>query len=263
MSGFNSVSNRLLQATYDDYLDVLKKFLNFIESTEIIKNFIDDCGGFNAEIREDLNTVINNHDKKFKFSVDDKLETSEVYSVVKLLCEGELLPYGLLFSYSRAKNIDDKLYVFNHRVIFILINHINDYLKKVGIDMGMDDNVTYNINNAGQVNIANDDSAINAVQNNNGINADELKKLITAMRENLDSNLSADDKAEAIECIDVIEAELSSAQPNETSVKDKFKLLKRIDSSVKFASACCSLLTFADKMHPFINQIIPWFRGLV
>ena len=46
-------------------------------------------------------------------------------------------------------------------------------------------------------------------------------------------------------------------------VKSNFKLLKRIDGTVKFASACCSLLTFADKVYPFINQIIPWFQSLI
>lgn len=37
---FNSFSNRLLQADYQDYTDVLGKFLSFINSTEIIKEYI-------------------------------------------------------------------------------------------------------------------------------------------------------------------------------------------------------------------------------
>ena len=33
---FNSYSNRLLQADYDDYADVLRKFVNYIDNIPII-----------------------------------------------------------------------------------------------------------------------------------------------------------------------------------------------------------------------------------
>ncbi len=128
--------------------------------------------------------------------------------------------------------------------------------------MGMDDNVTYNIHGQ-QVNIANDNASINAVQNNYGIDTDQLKDLINSLREAIKPDLSLEDVKDVNECIDVIEDELTSAQPNEDRVKDKFKILSRIDAGAKFASACCSLLTFADKVHPFLNQIIPWFKSLI
>lgn len=129
--------------------------------------------------------------------------------------------------------------------------------------MGMDDNVIYNINGK-QVNIANDNARIiNPVQNNYGIDINQLKELIDSMREAINPNLSSEDVKDVNECIDVIEGELASAQPNEDRVKDKFKILRRIDAGTKFASACCSLLTFADKVHPFLDQIIPWFQSLI
>ena len=263
MSDFNSISSRLFQANYDDYLDVLKKMLNFIESTELIKGFIDECGGFNAEIEEDVNNVINESHCVFKFSIDDKAETSEIYSVIKIICTRDYkhMPFGLLNSYSRSNKYADKLKEFNHRVVFVLVNHIENFLKKVGIQMGLDNNVTYNINGT-QVNIANDNATINATQNI-GANADELQKLIVALRNDINEDMSANDKNDANECINVIEDELMSGNPNEQTVKSQFKLLKRIDSSVKFASSCCSLLTFADKIYPFLSEIIPLFTSII
>ena len=94
----------------------------------------------------------------------------------------------------------------------------------------------------------NDNASFTAMQNNNGINADKLHELIEAMKSKLNPNLSSEDKADAEESIDIIEAELKSGNPDEQKVKSQFKLLKRLDVGVKFASACCSLLTFADKM---------------
>lgn len=263
MNDFNSISSRLLQADYYDYMDVLKRFFNFIESTELIKNYIHDCGGFCKEFEEDFNEVVKSGNMIFKFSIDDREETSEIYSLIKLICDKdfEVLPQSLLFGYSSAKKYNDMLKVFNHRVIVAFICHIDDYLKKVGIEMGLDGNITYNIN-GNQVNVANDSAIINATQNN-GISADELKTYIDAMRGSLSEELSAEDKKDAEECIEVIEQELQSSSPSEEKVKTRFKRLKRIDSGVKFASACCSLLNFANQMHPFLDQIIPWFQSLI
>ena len=38
---FNSVSNRLMQANYQDYNNVLKKFISFIKNTPIILLIVD------------------------------------------------------------------------------------------------------------------------------------------------------------------------------------------------------------------------------
>ena len=138
----------------------------------------------------------------------------------------------------------------------VLIRHIDVYLIGVGIDMGLDEIVTYNIK-GGQVNISNDNSTLNAVQNN-GIDVNELSKLISEMRNALDENLSDEEKEEANDSIDIIENELKSEHPDEKNVKTHFKFLKKIDSGVKFINSCLALVTFADKVFPFLSQIPTW-----
>ena len=128
--------------------------------------------------------------------------------------------------------------------------------------MGLDDKITYNIN-GNQVNFAKDNGTVNAVQNNNGIDANELHKLISAMKSELSPDLSDEDKADAEESIDIIETELESGKPDEQKVRSQFKLLSRIDSGVKFASAVASLLTFADKVFPFLADVAPFYMNLL
>ena len=260
MSSFNSISNRLMKADYYDYMDVLKKFCIYIESTELIMNYIYSCGGYIDDMENKVDEIIKNSNMQFQFSIDNSEEISEVYSVIKVLSVRDYSepPYGLLLSYSSSRKLSDCLDTFNHRVVLILINHIDDYLKRIGIEMGMDENVTYNINGQ-QVNIANDNASITAVQNNNGIDADELHKLIEIMKAELNPSLPDEDKVDAEESIEIIEAELKSGKPDEEKVMTHFKLLKRIDTGVKFLSACASLLTFADKIYPFLGQITSWF----
>lgn len=83
------------------------------------------------------------------------------------------------------------------------------------------------------------------------------------MKSGLNPNLSSEDRADAEESIDIIESELRSGNPDEQKVKSQFKLLKRLDVGVKFASACCSLLTFADKVFPFLAEVAPFYQNLL
>lgn len=263
MSKFNSISNRLLQSSYGNYLDDLRRFCNYIEANELIKEYIDSCGGFNSEMESLLDECLH-QGGKIQFSIDEDEETSQIYSYIKTICNRDYtsLPPGIILTYSSSNKFADMLKEFNHCVVLALINHISDYLKKVGIEMGMDDNVTYNINGQ-QVNIANDNASITAIQNNNGIDVNELHKLVEAMKAGLSPHLSSEDKADAEESIDIIEAELSSGSPDEQKVKSQFKLLKRLDVGVKFTSACCSLLTFADKVFPFLAEVAPFYQNLL
>lgn len=120
-----------------------------------------------------------------------------------------------------------------------------------------------NINISGnQVNIATNNSAITATQNN-GINSDELNKLIQNIRNNIPEELSSEDKADVNESLDIIQEELLSNEPNTKVIKSQFNVFKRIDVGVKFLSSCASLLTFADKFFPFISKVATWIQSLI
>ena len=261
ISEFNNRSSRLLRAAWDDYMNLLRKFIKYLDTTEIILEYIQSCGGYIAGMDEEIKKACKEYLYYFTLGESEEEEVSTVYTVIKYISQNyQEVPFDLVYSYGQAKKGKDNLKAFNDRFVLALINDISQYLTKVGIQMGMNENVTYNIS-GNQVNFANDNANINAVQNNNGINADELKNLISAMRKELSQDLSDEDKNDANESIDIIEAELASGHPDEEKVKSNLKLLKRIDGTVKFASACCSLLNFADKMYPFIEQIIPWFQS--
>ncbi len=266
LNRFNSNCNRLLQSDNDDYIRDLKRFIEFLDSTEIISEYIKLCGESDLDMESEFDQVLNSHGEYvFSTGYDDEEEIRNVYATLKHLSQNfDEIPWGLYFAYKHQseESYIDILKEFNSRFTMVLIRHIENYLKEIGIEMGLDENVTYNIN-GNMVNIANDNANINATQNNNGINTEKLKSLISSMRESLDSNLSEEDKGEATECINTIESELLSPQPNETTVKDKFKLLRRIDTSTKFISACCSVLTFVDKLHPFLKDVIPFYTALL
>ena len=54
---FNSFSNRLLQADFRDYTDVLGKFLDFINRTPIISDYIADCCQCEWDLEDEVKQV--------------------------------------------------------------------------------------------------------------------------------------------------------------------------------------------------------------
>ena len=61
MYDFNSISNRLMQADFHDYNSILKKFLMFISNTEIINEFIKDCGNCEFNLEEEFSQIQNSY----------------------------------------------------------------------------------------------------------------------------------------------------------------------------------------------------------
>ncbi|MGX8797651.1 hypothetical protein ACR6HW_16565 [Fusibacter sp. JL298sf-3] len=71
----------------------------------------------------------------------------------------EVVELAMAMGYSSSRSFQDKVKGFNDRVVMVLIRHIERYLTKIGIEMGIDEKVTYSIAiENGQVNIANDNS---------------------------------------------------------------------------------------------------------
>lgn len=174
LNRYNSICNRLLQSDPDDYIKDLKRFITFLDSTDVIGEYIKLCGESELDMEGEFNQVLNSHGE-FTFSTGDtdEEEVRNVYATLKYLSQNyDEVPLSLYYTYRNgSSHYSDMLKEFNSRFTMVLIRHIENYLKEVGIEMGLDENVTYNIN-GNMVNIANDNANINATQNNNGINAD-------------------------------------------------------------------------------------------
>ena len=53
LNDFNSLSNRLLQANFEDYSTVLTRFIRFVTDTEIIFDYIQACGECSQNMEEE------------------------------------------------------------------------------------------------------------------------------------------------------------------------------------------------------------------
>ena len=127
----------------------------------------------------------------------------------------------------------------------ILIRHIERYLTKMGIDMGVDERVTYNVSvRDGQAIIASDNAIVHAT-NTATIDTEELLRRIEAVR-NASLSLPSEKQVSVQEGLEVIEFETSSIKPIKGMLKTAMSLIKGIKGTAEFAAAVVALIEFVQ-----------------
>ena len=149
--------------------------------------------------------------------------------------------------YSTSKNYQDKIRGFNDRFVMVLIRHVERYLTKVGIDMGLDEKIVYNVTvENGQAIIATDGSTVTAT-NQVGTDGGELAKLIAAVQ-SATGSLPPEDKEAVMESLEVIEAEASAEKPKKSMLKTALATLNAIKGVAEFGAAVAALIQFVGPL---------------
>lgn len=249
---FNSLSNRLLQSDFNDYNGVLDKYVRFLTNTEIIHDYIDDCGECDQDLDQAFQEV---RSGRYIFALGDSTEEEvrNVYAILKYIVDNNIPVYQSIgMAYSHNTKYQEILKDFNNRVTMVLIRHIETHLTKVGIDMGLNENITYNITvKDGQVIVANDNATVNALNSLNAIDLVELARLTTMLREEALKSVLTDSEADALNSsLDVIEEELKSDKPRKSFIKTAITGIKAIKGTAEFGAAIAALIQF---LQPFIG----------
>ncbi|SMC61852.1 hypothetical protein [Papillibacter cinnamivorans] len=246
---FNAISNRLMKVDFEEYLAVLKKFLNFVEGCPIVFDYINDCGSTSFDIEKEVDSVSNSYGSEyFDLGETEQEEVANVYHLLKHIVDHNIeIHFGIAMAYASESNkYQDLVKGFNERVVLVLIRYIESYLTKIGIDMGIDETVKYSIKvNNGQVNLAIENSVINATQNN-GISQAELKDLLHTIKNNLPQDITPEDKIAISDSIEVIESELAQPNPRKSFLRTALSTIQAIKGTVEFGAAVTALVTFVS-----------------
>lgn len=249
MYDFNSISNRLLQADFNDYSDVLAKFVAFLKNNQIINDYIVDCGKCEQDLAKEFNDVRGSYGRVI-FSLGDtnEEEVRDVFAILSYSVENNIqISHGVAMGYSSSNKYQDKVKGFNDRVVMVLIRHIESFLTKIGIDMGIDEKITYSITvQNGQVNIANDNATITAT-NTIGIDTTQLAELVQAVRSNA-NNLTSDDAETLNSNLEVVEEEAKSNKPRKGFLKTAITGLNMLKGTAEFTAAIAALIQFIQPL---------------
>lgn len=235
-----------MRVQFDEYGTVLKKFVDYIESNEIIMQYIckGDTGEYDA--KKDWELVVTKEGYMFDFGPSVEEESFQIYSILKYINENIAVPYRSFFSIYGERKWQDNVKQFNDRVVLVLINNINDYLTGIGIDMGFDENIVWNVN-GGQVNIASGNAIINATQNN-GLNNAELESIIKNILDNV-SGLGKEDADTIIDSVEMIREEIMKPEPKRNIISNGIKLL------APMISIANGIPALAENIQKFIDYV--------
>lgn len=248
---FLVASNRVLRAGYEIYASELLKFIRFIETHELIFEYIKSCGEPEYDVEKEVNEVENSFGRSiFSLGTTNENEVANIYAVIKYLADNNYTGHSYVFyGYSSSKKFQDKVNAFGDEFIRVLISHIENYLTKISIQMGLDDkiNVNVKIENSTltntQVCVAADNSTINANQNN--IDETLLQALIQDLLSKTD-DLGLDDKQTVSECVETI-LTINDNKPKKSIIKMALTTLKGIVGTAEFIAAVTAIVQFVEQ----------------
>lgn len=115
--------------------------------------------------------------------------------------------------------------------------------------MGLDENNNYFItNNGGQVNIAKDESTINATQNNYS----QIDKLVSQVKTNIDSIDDGELKNEIIDNVEGLQEELKKEKPKKgiinAIVKALESIIPKIPEAIELTAAITQIIAFVSTL---------------
>lgn len=246
---FRTIANRLINCHWQTGMDLLRKFISYIDTNEVISDYVQ--------------SYVNPEDfKEYKYqsgvvytSMGDtkQEEISFTYQFLKYAvdnCKSDM--YGDL-AWGYAKEPNDAVKEFCTRIILPFVNYIEVYLTEIGIKIGYDENTQYTINvNGGspQLNLASGNSKIVATQNI-GFDIKQLENIINGIRTATNTEGFGNEELEQItDSLDAIKSELTSLQPKKGILRTAVKGLQAINGSAQFLAAIATMVQFVE---PYIQ----------
>ena len=246
---FNSISNRLLQANYNDYTGVVSRFVSFIQATPIIVDYITDCGICEQDMAEEFREIRQHYGRAiFSLGDTDEEEVCTVYAILTYISDNNIdISQSISAGYTPSNKFQDRIKAFNDRVVMVLIRHIESFLTKVGIDMGLDEKDTYSITVInGQAIIASDNAIVTAA-NSVGVDVTRLDTLINEIKVAAQGLPAADSEA-LNENLEVIEEETKAEKPRKSFIKTAINGIKALKGTAEFGAAVAALIQFLQPL---------------
>lgn len=248
LSEFNSCSDRLLKADFQDYKNVLCKYLHFLSDCPTINNYLSNCGSPTIpNIELEVKKVADSYGEDvFPTGDTEAEESANVFAILRYLADSNIEIHNGFMGYSDSKKNNDVVKAFNERFVIIMICNIEKYLKKLEIDMGVDETINYNITvTNGQLNLASDNAVIHATFNN-GIDPVMLKSLVDKVLAESKKGFTEDEIATVTESVEFIQQELTQEKPKKSVLRRIIATLQGIKGSVEFLAAVSALIQFVQ-----------------
>lgn len=243
---FLTASSRILRADFEIYCSELRKYLAFLDSHQLISEYIKSCGEPEFDVEAECAELDDYNGSIFELGSTFEKEVANIYAVLHCLVNHNISGTSYVFSgYADSNEYQDWVDGFGDRYIRILISHIENYLTKVSIQMGIGEKNMVNVNiensnlRSSQISVA---GCGDVTATQQLADTDKLNALIdTLLKES--ETLSDEDKETVQECVEVIQT-IQDKKPKKGIIKTALTTLKGIAGTVGFAAAVTDIVQF-------------------
>lgn len=255
---FRMMASRVLNAHHTEINSTIKMFIDYVDRTNVISEYIENITEEDIVIENILKQVVASYGRlTVPLGNTPEQEIGRGYQVLKYIHDNQSFQtHSLGMAYTSSSKIQDMIENFGRYIVSPFANGINEYLYDITIDMGYDEERNYMINVSGgqaQLNISNDNSSINATQKVQ-INQSKIDEAIADLKKNLNSDaLNANTKDIILDQLEVIEVEKNSKHPKKEVFNKTLKTINSILSSIPLADKA---IESAKKLYEIVNSSI-------
>lgn len=232
---FRKLGNNVIYAHYREQNDLLKEFIDYIDETYLICNYIESFKYDIDGLEENINSVYSSYGREcLDLGSNGGKRLYLIYTTFKYIIDNDLDTIFFGWFYADSSKYQDMAYCFGNRMVYPFISEIEEYIKDIATDMGYDDNNKYeiNINSSGvQVNLADGNSSIDAMQNNY-LNTNEINEEISKLERLLEKIDDEDKRNTIMGNMELIKEEVVKANPSKNLLKISFNSLKTLVKSI-------------------------------
>ena len=257
---FRQMASRVLNAHYNEVNSIIKMFVEYIDNTPIIREYIQSIYVECPDLKNEIAEVSQSYGRRVLGTGDTpEQEISSIYQILKLISEGYPVQiYTLGWGYTSSKKYQDMVKEFGNRVVMPFVNGIDAYLADIATDMGYDEESRFMISVSGgqaQVNISNDNSTLNATQNIQ-VNQSNIDNVISELKANLEKELSDNVALQNIimDQVKLIESEKVEIKPKKEVLKTSINTIQCLLKTVPMAVAA------VESANRLFESIAPLFN---
>ncbi|MBR2858093.1 hypothetical protein IKE96_02765, partial [bacterium] len=135
------MASRVLNAHYNEINPIIKMFIEYIDDTPIINEYIQSIFIEYPNLQNEIKQVSASYGRLVLSTGDTpEQEINYVYQILKYISENTSVQTSALgWGYTSSKKYQDMVKEFGNRVVMPFVDGINVYLSDIATDMGYDE----------------------------------------------------------------------------------------------------------------------------
>lgn len=232
---FRMLASNVMNAYFREQGDALKEFINYINATPLIYDYLQSISYNVTRLEENLDCINSSYGREaLDLGANSQQRAYLLYKAFEYIVAKNMSTYVFGWYYTNGNKYQDMAKSFGDRLVYPFVTEIDEYIKDIATDMGFDDENKYNINinsTGVQVNIADHGGTIHAEQENS-LNTEELKNAIMCVSNIIEKMDNLELKSILEQNLDAIKNEIQETEPKKISLTSALTSMKFIASSV-------------------------------